>query len=91
MTFNKETNGLEVYLFKKKVPRRNFLINFIFNINGKEFQWEKKSDEITSGNWGWPFLLKLDDLFNETKAYVDKSGRLKLSFEVRGESCLIKN
>mgnify|MGYP003512953661 CR=1 FL=1 len=73
---------MEVYLFKKKVPRNNLLINFVFIVNGVEFQWQKKSDEISS-NWGWPFLMKLDDdLFNETKAYVDKSGRLKLSFEV---------
>lgn len=83
MIFNKEINGMEVYLFLKKVPRSNLLINFVFIINEHHFQWEKKSDEISS-NWGWPFLMKLDDdLFNEAKAYVDKSARLKLGFEVR--------
>jgi hypothetical protein len=82
MVFNKNKNVVELYLFKRKVNRNNFLINFSVLINKSEFKWSKKCEEIESGSWGWPCLMRMDDLFNREKEYIDSMGRLKLHIEV---------
>lgn len=83
LVLNKEGNNtLELFLIKKKVNSDNFLVNFNVKINNEEFHWEKKAENIELGLWGWPCIMKIDDLFDETKGCVDSSKRLKISFEV---------
>lgn len=64
------------------MSRDNFLVNFFMKVGLDEFQWEKKASEIDSP-WGWPCLLRLDVLFDESKGYIDTSGRLKFQIEVK--------
>lgn len=88
MIFNKENDALEVYLDKKKVTRDNFIINFSLKLgHGQdEFQWEKKGFELfhpEADSYGWPKLMALDVLFDESKGYIDTSGRLKILIEIK--------
>lgn len=85
LIFNKENDALEVYLDKKKVNRDNFIINFSLKLgHGQdEFQWEKKAYEFNAESYGWPKLMALDVLFDESKGYIDSSGRLKMFIEIK--------
>lgn len=82
VTLNKELNALDVHLYKKKVCSDNFVINFVIKLGNNEFQWEKKASELDI-NWGWPCLMRLDVLFDESKGYIDSSRRLKLFIEMK--------
>lgn len=81
LIFNKSKNAVELYLVKKKVPRDNLIINFSVEINKREFNWCKKSAEFDS-TWGWPCLIRLDDLCDRENEFIDSLGRLKLHLEV---------
>lgn len=81
--FNKEMEALELYLCKKKVNCDNFHINFTVKLGHDDFQWEKKASELDGDSWGWPCLMRLDVLFDESKGYIDTSGRLKIKVEIK--------
>jgi speckle-type POZ protein len=77
---------MEVYLYKKKVGNDNFNINFSLTLGGRdEFQWEKKAFDLdtATGSYGWPKLMSIDVLFDESKGYIDASGRLKIHLEIK--------
>lgn len=78
----KRENSIGIYLYKREPNQPEFdvkLSNKNYNLSFTK-KWRKDL-----GNWGWPTVLTVDELFDPNLKNLDEHLRWKLNFEVNSK------